>query len=390
MFCFKNKQYKKDMNQLSNLIKNKEYSNEYIIKFIKDNHKSLKKNPSIIYWFQAILHLRIDLLDSLNFVDINSVDEEHKTALHYAVLIQNEKAVKKLLEMNIDFHLKDVIKKCAIHYAMNFPLKNNSDAKQSTRLNITNMLYEAHKRTNTLNLIFDAFETSILSYSIIFNYTHLALDLIKLYPNLLNYSDRYGKPPLFHAIENTNEPVIQALIKHKVKKDLTDVNNLNAIFYAIDNKELSSFILKKIIDYGFNLEYKGKVNTSINQINQYIYITPLVYAICNNNIKFYDLIKHRLSSKSLSILIVKSTEFKNLIMVKYFISTKKKRTISDYDVLKYGIKKDLINLVNLILKDINITDLEASIKFCKHLNNEIILKILTTKENEYKNKTINK
>lgn len=127
--------------------------------------------------------------------DINAVDENGRTALHYAVKSADKAVVERLLGNKIDVNVADQAGKTALHYAI-------------------------------ISILTDRFSFSEIAKLLLDNKTDV------------NAVDKEGKTALHYAVISMNKAVVESLINNKAKLNAVDNEGRTALHHAALHRNL--------------------------------------------------------------------------------------------------------------------------------------------------------
>ncbi|ARF02627.1 SWPV1-008 [Shearwaterpox virus] len=224
--------------------------------------------------------------------NVNSKDEIDNTALHYAVLSNNNNITQLLVDYKAD------IKECDGYLLLHAVKANNIDiikillnnginvnyvndkgytalhyAVENNKLDIVNLLLGKGANIEIVN------ECSFINNIIKFRFTNYynMIELMLSYKaNVNNIHDNYA--PLHLAIDEEDEEIIKLLIRYGADINIKNTyNDSSPLHHAV--KSVNKNILKILLDKG----------ADVNSLNRYG-CTPIYYAVCNNNIDVVNIL----------------------------------------------------------------------------------------------------
>lgn len=201
-------------------------------------------------------------------IDINMKDEQGNFLIFFAVMINNRKILKKILDFGARVDILD---------------------------------------TNGF---------SILYYPIKFNYVEI-IDILLDYDkqsigiSLVNIKDTHGNVPIFYAIKYNNNSALQELLCNKADPNYKNTDGLNALHLAVLKKKI--YIIKMITKYIVNIDAKSNNGSSAlhyacnfqqfeiakyllesganpNEIEIEYGFTPFFYAVVQNDVSIIKIL----------------------------------------------------------------------------------------------------
>lgn len=155
--------------------------------------------------------------------DINAVDENGRTALHYAVKSADKAVVERLLGNKIDVNVADQEGKTALHYAIIFILTDRFNFSEIAKLLLDNK--------PDVNAVDKGGKTA-LHYAVIYMNKAVVESLINNKAKL-NAVDNEGRTALHHAALHRNIQITKLLIANRADVNVLDKEGKTALYRVV-------------------------------------------------------------------------------------------------------------------------------------------------------------
>ncbi len=215
--------------------------------------------------------------------NIDAIDKNGNTPLFNAVINNNTKIVKYLLDNGADTNIKNFSDKAPLNHAVNIHgnksivqmlLEHGAKVSDDNRKDLGYLYLLAAKESFGITKLLIKYGADI-NYQSSNKRTPLYnaiarghLKTAKLLINSgakVNIQDNYNQTPIFIAACNLNEDVVQMLIDAGANVNHTDTSGQNPLFCAAErasynHRNYNIEVFKKLIDAGVNVNAKDYIN----------------------------------------------------------------------------------------------------------------------------------
>ncbi len=233
-----------------------------------------------VYYYNEEIFI---MLLNIPYIKISLQDKQGLTPLHIASEYKKNTAAKLLLEKDALVNVKDALGNTALHYAAkNLNLKMIKDVilDNCDVINIVNnkgyypwqYALEAKKvSTMDKNINFQDKDKGGYAHYIVDNNDVNMLEIMCLLSDInLNLQDIAGKTPLHYAVDDESVDMVRALLAKGAEANLSDKEGNNPMHYAAQKyrTEMALMLNQYAIDKGYSFDKKNDLG-----------ITPLYLAL---------------------------------------------------------------------------------------------------------------
>lgn len=207
--------------------------------------------------------------------DINTIYIHGQTALHFAAEKGYEEIVDFLCQQGINTDIQDNSGDTALHVAAAHGNANIIDClhKHGASFSLRNLrqmtvLHSAAKAAedNIVWLLLNDYQMdplatdergeTIMHHALVYEDEEHIEQLALTIPELVNIADKYGEPPLHHAVQNNAGDIIKLLLAHGADIEAKDHNGSNAFHLAVAIECFDS--IEILIGEGIDINSKGE------------------------------------------------------------------------------------------------------------------------------------